>query len=196
MLERLRNLLWRILGIDREHMTKVVDYNFLKRGEFIEIGKKSYSNNAIVHRWSDSPIKIGKYCSISYDVRFICDDGSHLYNKISNYPFKFNKIYSNKGIHIGNDVWICQGAKLLPGIVVGDGATIAAGAVVDKDVPPYTIVGGVPAKIIKEKCSREEAAKMSEIAWWNWDEADIEARQEDFKLSFRDFIIKYTNCEE
>lgn len=189
---RIREFFWRILGISYDHIQKVCDQTYLHSSKINTIGKHSYSNNSIVYRWSNkSLIKIGKYCSISYDVRFICDDGSHQFNIISNYPFKTNKIAENKGIIIGNDVWIGLGSKIMYGVIIGDGATIAAGAVVNKDVPPYTIVGGVPAKVIKEKCSRENATKMSKIAWWDWDEEIISERINDFRLSFPEFIMKY-----
>ena len=191
MIKRIRHFLWHLLGIDYDHILKVVDYNYLRQGSNVQIGNKSYSNNAIVHRWSDAEISIVKYCSISYDVRFIVDDGSHQFNNISSYPFSFNKISERRGITIGNDVWIGLGAKIMPGVNIGDGATVAAGAVVTKDVPPYTVVAGIPAKLIKEKCTRDEAAKMSQIAWWDWSEATIEKSSEDFHLPFSDFISKY-----
>mgnify|MGYP003433953402 FL=1 len=84
-----------------------------------------------------------------------------------------------------------MGSTILYGIKIGDGATIAAGSVVTKDVEPYTVVGGVPAKFIKEKCTKEEAKSMQEIAWWDWGQETIENRVEDFKLSYKDFIDKY-----
>src|SRR5699024_8636000 len=75
---------------------------------------------------------------------------------------------------IGNDVWIGHGAIIQAGITVGDGAVIASNAVVTKDIPPYAIVGGIPAKIIKYRFSDEMIAAMSQIAWWDWDRLTLE----------------------
>lgn len=191
MKNKIRNILWRILGIDYNHILKVIDFRYLKEDSFKNIGHQSYDNGAVVYRWSNAEINIGKYCSISYDVNFVIDDGGHTYNTITSYPFKSNKISENRGIEIGNDVWVGLGSTILYGVKIGDGATIAAGSVVTKDVEPYTVVGGVPAKIIKEKCTREEAQQMQKIAWWDWGQETIENRVEDFKLSYKDFISKY-----
>lgn len=84
---------------------------------------------------------------------------------------------------IGHDVWIGHGVIVLPGVTVGDGAVLAAGAVVTRDVPPYTIVGGVPAKIIRERFSRPIAEKLASIAWWDWPFETIMARLSDFQSS-------------
>ena len=190
LLDSFRRFLWRILGISREHISRVADIPFLEKSQTISVGHKSYDNNARVYRWGDSKLVIGKRCSISYDVRFILDDGGHHYNIITNYPFASNSISSGNTV-IGNDVWIGMGAIILPGVTIGDGATVAAGAVVNKEVPPYTIVGGAPARVIKEKCSREEADKMIRIAWWDWPDETISDRLADFKLPFAKFIEKY-----
>ena len=194
MLSRLRKIFWRILGIDHIHMIRVVDQPFLKNDAYTRIGYKSYDNNALVYRWSDAPLIIGKYCSISYNVRFIMDEGGHTFNTISSYPFKTNKCNMERsGIVVGNDVWIGMNAIIMYGVSIGDGATIAAGSVVTKDVAPYTVVGGVPAKLIKEKCTREERTKMQKIAWWNWPNDTIMNRFKDFQLSYVEFINKYIN---
>lgn len=190
MINVIRSLLWRILGVDYKHILKIIDYVFLSEDQHTKIGRKTYNNNALIFRWSNVPVVIGSYCAIANGVRFITDNDKHLLNSISSYPFQNNQSDKSKGIVIGNDVWIGMGAIILPGVRIGDGATVAAGAVVDKDVPPYTIVGGVPAKVIKEKCSREEADKMMRIAWWNWSDEMIYNRMADFKLPFTEFIEK------
>lgn len=189
--KKIRFILWRLLGIDYAHIMRVVDEVYLKESNSVKSDAKSYDNHAKIYSWGDAGLIVGKYCSISYDVRFILDDGKHQYNIITSYPFENNRITYRGGIVVGNDVWIGMGVIILPGVKIGDGATIAAGSVVTKDVAPYTIVGGVPAKLIREKCTRHQAQCMQQIAWWNWDEEDIKNNHSDFKLSFNDFIAKH-----
>ncbi len=98
---------------------------------------------------------------------------------------------SNRVI-IGHDVWIGHGATILPGVMVGDGAVIGAGAVVSRDVEPYTIVGGVPAKPIRERFDRKTAERFMKLAWWDWDHDRLQAALPDFRtLSADSFLIKY-----
>ncbi len=93
---------------------------------------------------------------------------------------------------IGNDVWIGHGATVLPGVKVGNGAVIGAGAVVSKDVAPYTIVGGVPAKLIRERFSKAVGERMDALAWWDWDHNRLRTALEDFRaLSGEDFLSRY-----
>lgn len=192
MRERIRQILWKILGIDKKHIQYVVDSVYLKEDKYAMRGYKTYDNNAIVYRWSEAPLMIGKYCSISYGVKFVMDDGKHMFNQVSNYPFIGNAIAEKRGITIGNDVWIGLNAVILYGVTIGNGATIAAGSVVTKDVPAYTVVGGVPAKVISRKCTEEEALAMNRIAWWDWNDDVISMRMKDFNLSIQDFVKKYS----
>lgn len=192
MKESIRFFLWNLLGIGKKHIQYVVDSVYLKEDSYTVREYKTYDNNAIVYRWSEAPLVIGKYCSISYGVKFVVDDGSHTYNQVSNYPFKGNEISEKKGITIGNDVWVGLNSVILYGVTIGNGATIAAGSVVTKDVPPYCVVGGVPAKVISRKCSEEEALAMDRIAWWDWGDDVISMRMEDFKLPIQEFVKKYS----
>lgn len=135
---------------------------------------------------------VGRYCSIASDVNII--GGVHPTRKfVSTHPafystrrqagftyveeniFEENVTVDNQGhlVSIGNDVWIGTGAMILPGIHIGDGAIIAAGAVVTKDVEPYTIVGGVPAKVLRKRFEQEQIEKLLEFKWWNKDETWI-----------------------
>lgn len=189
----IRTLLWRLLGVDYGHILKVIDNVYLDEDKYTNIGKHTYNNNALVFRWCDAPIIIGKYCSIANGVRFIVDNGLHMIKRVTSYPLKSN--YNNTksdGIIIGNDVWIGQNVIILPNVRIGDGVTIAAGAVVNKDIPDYCIVGGVPAKVIYHKCSDEQKGIMKKIAWWDWDEEKINKLNIDFQLSISDFILKHS----
>ncbi|WP_232005630.1 DapH/DapD/GlmU-related protein [Pseudodesulfovibrio profundus] len=97
---------------------------------------------------------------------------------------------------IGNDVWLGHGAIVLPGVRVGHGAVVAAGAVVCKDVEPYSIVGGVPAKKIKDRFPVNIQARLVQLAWWDWDHDRIGNALEDFRiLSIESFLDKYEKVE-
>lgn|SRR5690606_5314808 len=124
---------------------------------------------------------IGKFCMIASGVRFIMNGANHKMDGITTYPFNiFGKDWKRvepelsdlpfKGdTVIGNDVWIGSSATIMPGVKVGDGAIIATNATVVKDVAPYTIVGGNPAKEIRKRFSIEKIAELLALKWWDWD---------------------------
>jgi phosphonate metabolism protein (transferase hexapeptide repeat family) len=93
-------------------------------------------------------------------------------------------------VTIGHDVWIGHGATILPGVTVGNGAVIGAGAVVSRDVAPYTIVGGVPAKVIRERFSPEIGARMDALAWWDWSHEALRKALEDFRALPVDLFLE------
>lgn len=132
--------------------------------------------------------KIGKYCSIGSWVKVIT--GKHPLNYAMTHPIVFNEYLKKLGlssenrinyeganeyvfdefyIEVGNDVWIGQSAEIMSGIKIGNGAVIGAGAVVTKDVPPYAIVGGVPAKILKYRFQKKDIEKLEKLELWNKD---------------------------
>lgn len=130
---------------------------------------------------------IGKFCSIACGARFLFNSANHRMGSLSTYPFPLffeewgldranvTDSWDNKGdIVIGNDVWIGYEAVILAGVTVGDGAIIGTRAVVTKDVPPYTVVGGVPAKPIRRRFDEETVAALLEIKWWDWSRERIE----------------------
>ena len=95
-------------------------------------------------------------------------------------------------VTIGHDVWIGHGATILPGVSVGNGAVIGAGAVVSKDVEPYTIVGGVPAKLIRERFPQHVGERMDKLAWWDWEHSKLRSALDDFRaLSAEDFLSRH-----
>ena len=121
---------------------------------------------------------IGKFCMIASDVTFIMNGANHLTDAISTYPFAIfgdgweaameDREYPRKGdIMIGNDVWIGYNATIMAGVNIGDGAIIAANAMVVKDVQPYTIVGGNPAREIKRRFDEETIEKLLDLKWWD-----------------------------
>ncbi len=123
---------------------------------------------------------IGKFCMIASDVKFIMNGANHLTNALTTYPFEIfghgwehameGKKYPQKGdIIIGNDVWIGYNATIMAGVNVGDGAIIATNSTVIKDVPPYTIVGGNPAVVIKKRFPEDMIKRLLELRWWDWD---------------------------
>lgn len=97
-----------------------------------------------------------------------------------------------KPVIIGHDTWIGHGVTILPGVTVGNGAVIGAGAVVSRDVAPYTIVGGVPAKLIRERFPKEIGERMDNLAWWDWDHDRLRVALQDFRdLSAEGFLERY-----
>ncbi|APY12841.1 chloramphenicol acetyltransferase [Seonamhaeicola sp. S2-3] len=129
---------------------------------------------------------IGKFCMIASGVQFIMNGGNHLTESISAFPFAIfggdwegamrGKSYPLKGdIIIGNDVWIGHDATIMAGVKIGDGAIIASKSVVTKNVEPYAIVGGNPAKLIRKRFEEEKIEELLRLQWWNWNIKKITA---------------------
>ena len=144
-------------------------------------------NNVLYHYpINHERLIIGNFCSIASGTKFLFNCANHTLKSLSTYTFPLfyedwdlNKsdvatAWDNKGdIVIGNDVWIGYEAIVMAGIHIGDGAIIASRAVVTKDVPPYTIVGGVPAKPIRKRFSDEVISQLLSIKWWEWPDEKI-----------------------
>lgn len=123
---------------------------------------------------------IGRFCAIARDVTFIMNGANHNMSGLSTYPFEIfsdwreqlpEEIgYPYKGdTVIGNDVWIGYKSMIMPGVTIGDGAIIASGSVVVNDVKPYSIVGGNPARVIRQRYDDATVAQLQALQWWNWD---------------------------
>ncbi len=128
---------------------------------------------------------IGKFCAIAENIRFIMNGANHRMDGITTYPFNifgsgWEKVtpsteeFPFKGdTVIGNDVWIGQNVTIMPGVKIGDGAIIAANSTVTKNIEPYAIYGGNPAKFIKKRFSDEKIERLLKLQWWNWDEEKL-----------------------
>jgi acetyltransferase-like isoleucine patch superfamily enzyme len=147
----------------------------------IEFGSFTYGNPTILNWGEDAKLKIGKYCSIANEVTIFLG-GEHRNDWVSTYPFNaLSKNYKyiqghpkTKGdVLIGNDVWIGREAFILSGVKIGDGAVIGARSLISKDVEPYSIVGGNPAKLIKYRFKREIIDELLDIKWWNLELEEI-----------------------
>ena len=148
------------------------------KSKTLTIGQYTYGIPKVIKYGGDkNKVIIGEFCSIAGEV-IIFVGGNHRTDWISTFPFrirfdlpgKYQDGHPSSGgdVIIGSDVWIGYGATILSGVNIGHGAVIAARSVVTRDVPPYTIVGGNPAKYIKSRFSEEQIASLLEIAWWDW----------------------------
>ena len=149
---------------------------------------RDFEKNQVLYHYpiNGDKLKIGKFCSIACGAKFLFTSANHTLRSLSTYPFPIffeewgldkkgiRSAWDNKGdIVIGNDVWIGYQAVILSGVTVGDGAIIGTRALVTKDVPPYTIVGGVPAKPIRKRFDQATIAQLEALRWWDWDAEKI-----------------------
>ena len=150
--------------------------------DFVNDPRQFEKNNVLYHYpINHDRLKIGKFCSIACGARFLFNSANHTMNSLSTYPFPIffeewgldvkdiTSAWDNKGdIVIGNDVWIGYEAVIMAGVTIGDGAIIGSRAVVTRDVPPYAIVGGVPAKLIRYRFTEKTIERLLAIKWWDW----------------------------
>jgi acetyltransferase-like isoleucine patch superfamily enzyme len=146
-----------------------------------KIGNHTYGKPRVVSWGEGTTLMIGKYCSIATNV-IIFLGSEHRTDWISTYPFPFlwDEAKSIKGhpstkgdVVIGNDVWIGFGATILSGVTIGDGAAIGACSLVIRDVPPYAIVAGNPAQVIRHRFDAETVQKLLRIKWWDWPDEKV-----------------------
>lgn len=182
-----------------------------KLGEFTEVGIFNFYEEVILGDYSYTGqfcflqnVEVDKFVNIAPMVRIGATNHPmerptmhHFTYRRKMYGFDdkddedfFEKRKSQK-VYIGNDVWIGHGAVILPGITIGNGAIVGSGAIVTKNVEPYTIVVGVPAKAIKKRFNDDIILKFESIKWWNWSYKKIKENFKDFLLDAHEFVEKY-----
>ncbi|WP_283435048.1 CatB-related O-acetyltransferase [Neorhodopirellula lusitana] len=178
------------------HLNQVIDHPRIEIGDFTYFGHleelEDYASfiAPFLFPLSLERLCIGKFCQFAHGVRFITSSANHDMSGFSTYPFRnfmmseattsddiraMFEVPGRKGdTVIGNDVWIGTEALVMPGVNIGDGAIIAARAVVAKDVPPYTIVAGNPAKPVRNRFDEQVTNRLLDLRWWDWPVKKIE----------------------
>jgi virginiamycin A acetyltransferase len=172
-------------GVERVVLLKgVVDSPLVEVGDYSyyddRVEPERFLERNVLYHYGPELLRIGKYCALAEGTTFVMNGANHRMDGPSTFPFPimgggwaehFGLISGLPGrgdTVVGNDVWFGYGATVMPGVRIGDGAIIAAKAVVVDDVPAYGIVGGNPAKLIRKRFSDDDIARLLEVAWWDW----------------------------
>lgn len=170
----------------KKHNPTIDQFVFLSNKN-VYIGKYTYGfESTKIYTWGeDIDIRIGRFTSIGAGLKLFCG-GNHSTSFVSSYPFgsiynnrlKINTnkqiVFSNGNICIGNDVWLGRDVTIMSGITIGDGSVIAANSHIVKDIEPYSIYGGNPAKLIRYRFSEEIIDMLLKLQWWNYEDSIIE----------------------
>lgn len=178
------NTLYPIKGVTRTVFLKnIIDNPQISIGDYTyyddPVDVHNFEKNVLyLFEFMGDKLIIGKFCQIATGVRFIMNGSNHAMNGISTYPFKvFGDAWSDASMDviskgdtlIGNDVWIGNSVTIMQGVKIGDGAIIGTNSLVTKDVEPYSIIGGNPARLIRKRFDEETIEFLSHLSWWNWD---------------------------
>ncbi|MGF0312103.1 MULTISPECIES: CatB-related O-acetyltransferase [Nocardiaceae] len=152
------------------------EYTYYDDPEFAE----QFATRNVLHHYGPDRLVIGKFCALATGVTFIMNGANHRMSGVSTYPFPImggawaehsdlvSDLPSRGDTVVGNDVWIGGNVTVMPGVRIGNGAVISTEAVVTKDVPDYAVVGGNPARVLRERFTAYEIRTLLDIAWWNW----------------------------
>lgn len=166
--------------------TELDDYVFLKHHTICEFAKVGLRSSVGFYSVLRSAV-IGKYCSISWFTTV--GAVNHHFDTVTTHAFPVRGRFGLTDVEgsmperittVGNDVWIGCNVVILPGVTIGDGAVIAAGSIVTKDVPPYAIVTGAPAKVLRYRWNEETIERVSSLKWWDWEDEKIKNNLELF----------------
>lgn len=191
LIARIRRRIQRLLGIS------AVDPRVS-----VGVGTYGVGEKTVLLFRDDDRVVVGKYCSVAYGVTIVAS-GEHNYRGVANFPFAAvfsgdvdRDTFSKGPVRIGNDVWIGANATILSGVTIGDGAVVAAGAVVAESVPPYAIVGGVPACVIKYRFPAETVEHLLRVCWWDWSPEQIDKNMGLFYLPVDEFLSNTAVAEK
>lgn len=166
------------------HLNQVIDHPNIRIGDFTYANDfdppEDWAARLAPYLYPGAPeqLNIGRFCQIAHGVRFITASANHAMTGLTTFPFPVFDSATIDGYKagftglpdtvVGNDVWIGHGALILPGVTIGSGAIIGAGTVVSRDVAPYSIVAGNPARLIRPRFAPEVVERLLALAWWDW----------------------------
>jgi acetyltransferase-like isoleucine patch superfamily enzyme len=182
------------------NLMKALKRLFLWRNPHVAIGAHTYGVPIVLFGPTEgTTLAIGKYCSIPHRRMTVILGGNHVMDWVSTYPFNEefvehrdqpSVLRSNGDVIVGNDVWFGNGCTILSGVTVGNGAVIGANALITRDVPPYAVVAGVPAKVIRYRFPEETILRLQALQWWDWDEQQVPAMMQG---DIEQFFDRYDN---